>query len=66
MSYVDDIVVFAKDIDVHYRKLEKVFDALRKSNLKIKLEKCAFFKKEVTFLGFLISGKGITVDPEKI
>ncbi|KAL7630558.1 UNVERIFIED_CONTAM: hypothetical protein RMT77_019250 [Armadillidium vulgare] len=32
----------------------------------MKLEKCAFFKREVTFLGFLISDKGITVDPEKV
>lgn len=30
LSYVDDIVVFSKDIDEHYMKLEKLFDALRK------------------------------------
>lgn len=39
---------------------------MRKNDLAIKLEKCSFFRKEVTFLGFLISDKGITVDPGKL
>lgn len=39
---------------------------MRRSDCRIKLEKWVFFRKEVTFLGFLISDKGITVDPEKI
>ncbi|KAH9295573.1 hypothetical protein KI387_039161, partial [Taxus chinensis] len=30
------------------------------------LEKCAFFQTEVQYLGHVISGEGIAVDPSKI
>ena len=36
------------------------------SGLKLKLEKCWFFKKHIEFLGHLISAEGIQPLPEKL
>ena len=34
--------------------------------LKLKPEKCQFLKKEVKFLGHVVSSQGIKTDPEKV
>lgn len=52
----------SKNID----SLTKVFNALKRTNLRIKLEKCEFFKISVTYLGFKISYKGLSPDPKKL
>lgn len=39
---------------------------LQKEGLKAKLEKCAFFKQEVNYLGHVISSNGVSTDPAKI
>src|SRR5215469_7798805 len=66
LIFIDDALIFSKDIASHYEKLSQVFDALRQYNLKIKLSKCRFFQKSVTFLGFRVSEKGISSDPKKL
>src|SRR5215469_6691210 len=66
LIFIDDALIFSKDISSHYEKLLQVFDALQRNNLKIKLSKCKFFQKSVTFLGFRISDKGISPDPKKL
>ena len=66
LLFIDDCLVFSKSIDDHYESLTKVFHALQKANLRIKLEKCEFFKNSVTYLGFKISEKGLSPDPVKL
>ena len=46
--------------------LEKIFKALQVADLKIKVSKCEFFKKHVSYLGFLIGETGIRCDRSKI
>ena len=43
-----------------------MFERLRKAGLKLKLQKCSFFKKHIQYLGHLISDKGIQPLPEKL
>lgn len=63
--YVDDIIVFGKSLQEHNRNLEKVLARLRAHNLKLNPAKCKFLKTEVTYLGHLITDKGVTTDPSK-
>ena len=64
--YIDDIVIFSKDINEHILHLRRVFKILKDNGLKINLEKCSFFKKEVSLLGHKLSTDGISPIPEKV
>jgi len=61
--YLDDICIFTETEKQHQQVLEKVFNILRKNNIKLVLHNCEFFKREITFLGRVISSKGIEPEP---
>ena len=46
--YLDDIIIFSHNDKEHLRHLEEIFHTLEKFALKMKKEKCAFFKKTQT------------------
>lgn len=64
--YIDDIIVIGCSEEHHMRNLRKVFETLRKYNLKINPYKCSFFKKEVVFLGHKCSENGISPGNDKL
>ena len=66
MGYLDDIIIFSKTEEKHLQHLEEIFERLRKTGLKLKLQKCSFFKKHIQYLGDLISDEGIQPLPEKL
>ncbi|GBN05495.1 Retrovirus-related Pol polyprotein from transposon 297 [Araneus ventricosus] len=49
----------------HLNNIRKVFQRLQKANLKLSPKKCRFFRKEVSYLGHIISAYGVKTDPEK-
>lgn len=63
--YLDDIVVFGKNLEEHISNLEKIFDRLDEMNLKVKAQKCSFFKTEVQFLRYVVTTSGIKTAPVK-
>jgi len=64
--YLDDIIIYANSITDHSKKLNEVFSRLRAYNLKLQPSKYSFMRKEVTYLGHIITDKGVKPDPEKI
>ena len=66
LLYLDNIVVFSSSVTQHLQRLEVVLQRLHKEGLKAKLEKCAFFRQQVSYLGHVISNKGVATDPAKI
>ena len=66
LAYLDDIIVFSHDLASHMQRLEILFQRLREANLKLKPSKCCILQKRVTFLGFTVSGDGVSTDPSKI
>ena len=65
-GYLDDILVFSSSIEEHYAHCKEIFKRLEKFQLKLSFEKCTFMKKQVQYLGHLISGEGIEPVPEKL
>ena len=63
--FIDDILVYSKNEEEHKEHLCLVLGKLRKHQLYAKFSKCEFWLKEVGFLGHVISGEGIAVDPNK-
>ena len=66
MVFIDDILVYSKDLEDHDTNLRVVLETLRNEQLYAKRSKCEFWLREVSFLGHIVSEKGIRVDPRKI
>ena len=64
--YLDDIIVFSVDLETHIKRLDAVLGKLAEHGLRVEPGKCNFFKKEVRFLGHIISAEGIRTEPDKI
>ena len=50
----------------HLDDLQETFDTLRRYNMKLNPNKCAFGVASRKFLGFMVSHKGIEANPKKI
>lgn len=61
LVYLDHIIVFGKTLEEHDSRLEKVFFCLHKEGLKLSLEKCQFYRTSVTYLGHVVSAKGVAI-----
>ena len=66
VSYLDDILVYSADEEQHRKDVRDVLTALREAGLRLKPEKCHFYEKEVTFLGYVVKPEGISMDPKKV
>ncbi|XP_012438358.1 uncharacterized protein LOC105764363 [Gossypium raimondii] len=64
--YVDDMLVKSATMEEHVQNLSKVLVVLRAHNIKLNSEKCAFGVRAGRLLGFMISKRGIKLNPEKI
>ena len=64
--YIDDILLYSKDAQEHEQHLKIVLHTPREKKLYVKLSKCDFWLKEVSFLGHIMSLEGIRVDSTKI
>ncbi|CAI7899068.1 unnamed protein product [Closterium sp. NIES-53] len=64
--YLDDILIYSKNMKEHVEHLRKVFEILRKNKFYVKLSKSDFALKKVQFLGHMVSAEGVHVDLRKI
>ncbi|GKV12093.1 hypothetical protein SLEP1_g23290 [Rubroshorea leprosula] len=64
--YVDDIVVKSSRAEDHLTDLAETFNNLRRCSMKLNPAKCTFGVESGKFLGFMVSRRGIEVNPEKI
>jgi hypothetical protein len=64
--FIDDILIYSKTEEEHAEHLKIVLQVLKEKKLYAKLSKCEFWLKEVSFLGHVVSGSGIAVDPSKV
>ncbi|GJX87697.1 putative reverse transcriptase domain-containing protein [Tanacetum coccineum] len=64
--FIDDILIYSKTQKEHVDHLRLVLELFRKEKLYANFSKCEFWLTEVQFLGHVINGNGIHVDPSKI
>ena len=64
--YVDDMLVKSIWKEDHLDDLRETFDTLRTYNIKLNPSKCTFGVTTGKFLGFMVSQRGIEVNPEKV
>lgn len=66
LVYLDDIVIFGKDVEEKIHRLREVFRRLIDAGLKLKPKKCILFQESVKYLGHIVSKNGIATDPDKV
>ncbi|GJS78373.1 putative reverse transcriptase domain-containing protein [Tanacetum coccineum] len=64
--FIDNILIYSKTQEEHVEHLRLVLGRLKKEEPYAKFSKCEFWLREVQFLGHVINGDGIHVDPSKI
>ena len=64
--YVDDMILKSKGSEGHIINLRKFFEMIKESTLKLNSQKCTFGVTAGKLLGFLVSDRGIEIDPSKI
>ena len=64
--YLDDILVYSNTFEGYIRYINKVLEYLEIRDLRLKLKKYKFYKKEVNFLEFIIGRNGIYIDLTKL
>ncbi|GBG62434.1 hypothetical protein CBR_g30388 [Chara braunii] len=64
--YMDDILVYSSSYEGHVRHIEWALHALRDAGFKVALEKCQFFLTTISFLGHVVTEKGLQLEPQKV
>ncbi|KIH63672.1 hypothetical protein ANCDUO_06024 [Ancylostoma duodenale] len=63
--YIDDLIIPSETAEEHLMDIDEVLTKIAIIGMKLKASKCEFAKKEITFLGFVLSKDGIRPNPEK-
>ena len=65
LVFFNDILVFSSNFSNHLSHLKIVLEVLQSHQLYAKQSKCVFGCVEAKYLGHIISGNGVKVDPKK-
>ena len=64
--YIDDMMVKSKVVSEHLGDLRVIFEILRSYKLRLNASKCSFGVGSGKFLGYMVTHKGIEVNPDQI
>ena len=64
--YIDDMVVKSKIVFEHVKDLTNIFEILTKYKLRLNASKCSFVVGSGKFLGYMVTHRGIEVNPDQI
>ncbi|GBG75202.1 hypothetical protein CBR_g19715 [Chara braunii] len=64
--YMDDIQVYSETYHGHVQHIEWTLEALRDTGFKVALEKSEFLLSEISFLGYVVTRRGLRADSRKV
>lgn len=64
--YIDDVLVFSRTLEEHLEHLRLVIQRIQEAGLKLKPTKCHFIRKEVEYLGHIITPEGLKTNPRLV
>jgi hypothetical protein len=65
MTYLDNRLIYSDTFEEYQQHVNLLLEAFEKARLHLESEKYKFHRKEVEYLGLIISIEGIKMDPEK-
>ena len=66
VAYLDDILIYSDTYEEHVQHVRVVLEKLQKVGLHARADKCTFHQRSISFLGYIVSSEGISMDPERI
>ena len=66
LLFFDDILVFSRTLKDHAAHLAQVLHLLCRDQWKVKASKCCFGQRQLSYLGHVISDKGVATEPSKV
>lgn len=64
--YLDDILIFSKELSEHWATVKEVLRRLQENDLYLQLEKCEFEKEEMDYLGLIVGRGRVRMNPGKV
>lgn len=64
--YLDDILIFTKELEEHRKIVKEVLQRLEKNDLYLRPEKCEFKQEQIEYLGLIIREGEVKMDPAKV
>jgi hypothetical protein len=64
--FIDDVLIYSKSWEEHLSHITQVFQLFLDNQLYVKLSKCSFARKQLNYLGYVISAQGVATDPSKV
>ena len=66
LGFFDDILIYSKNCNSHLKYAKTILKFLEENKFYTKKSKSSLGKKEIEFLGHIVSADSIKVDPQKI
>ena len=66
LVFFDDILIYSSSLEEHAQHLSEVLGLLEQHQLYANAEKCAIGQTQVAYLGHIVFGAGVAMDPEKV
>ena len=64
--YLDDILIFSGTWEENVNHVKQVLDVLVREKLYITMSKCEFGKTSLVYLGYIVGGGELKIDPSKV
>ena len=66
LAYLDDILIYSKNMDEHVALVRKVLQKLKENQLAVAAHKSIFHASEVEFLGYMVNQEGLRMSERKV
>ena len=66
MIYIDNLLIYTDTWEEHLQSLKVLLGRCRQMNIKLRIEKCAFLKKKIRTMGYVVEHLSIHPDPSKV
>lgn len=66
LVYIDDIMVYSRDLETHLNLLQQVFSLLKATGLTLNLKKCNSCQQSLSFLDHMVSVEGLRTEQAKV